>query len=173
MVCWKENAYEANGAVSFYKDKHARMKFIPEQKFPKMVNNNWSKFPLLEVREHPCLLTDPQTPTISTIPEEGVLTYAYIRTTQSLSCHMVAFRYFYHLPFGLYSQMAKTGSFLSRCCCCSPQRGVWVSRGSSEVPQWMNFTSVSLVLTSTWASRTEDWKLALLPLPVSLMPFSC
>lgn len=41
---------------SFYKDSHARMKIIPEQKLPKMVNNNVFKFCF--GREHPSLPSD-------------------------------------------------------------------------------------------------------------------
>ena len=44
-------------------------------KFPKIVDNNASKFCLWEGRERPCLLTNPQTPMFSVIPEE-VLTFA-------------------------------------------------------------------------------------------------
>lgn len=61
-------------------------------KFPKMVNNDASKFSLLEVREHPCLLTDskPQQFAQSQKKESPPLPTGGL---QSLwSCPVVAFR---------------------------------------------------------------------------------
>ena len=63
-------------------------------------------------------------------------------------------------------------SSVSRCGCWSPKGGVWVSWGGSEVLQRKYCTSV-FILTSTWASRTEDWETVLLHSPVCPLPFSC